>query len=44
MKHHILNQDGDIIASFVNKFDREVCLDALEEEFPDCEFSIKDDE
>ena len=43
MEYHILNERGQIIASFVNEYDRGVCLDALEEVFPDCRFSTKDD-
>jgi len=38
MKYHILNERGDRIASFVTNNDRDICLDAFEEVFPDCVF------
>lgn len=36
MKYHINIPDGSIIASFENEYDRNVCIDALREEHPDC--------
>lgn len=43
MGFHIVNADAVTIASFVNEFDRETCLYALLDEFPDCVFTRKDD-
>jgi len=36
MEYQIKNAENEVIAKFVNEFDRDVCLDALREEFPDC--------
>ena len=36
MKYHIKNEQGDTIASFVNKCDRDYSLDALRDIFSDC--------
>ena len=33
MKYHIKNDNGDIVASFVNECDRDYSLDALDEAF-----------
>lgn len=44
MKYHILNEQGDRIASFVNDYDRSICLDTFEDIFPDCVFSTEEDE
>jgi hypothetical protein len=41
MEYHILNDNGDKIASFMNAYDRNMCLDAFEETFPDCKFIIE---
>jgi len=41
MNYHILNERGDKIASFVNAYDRDLCLDVFEETFPDCKFAIE---
>ena len=43
MKYHILNQQGDIIASFEHAADRDICLDALADYWEDHEFATKDD-
>ena len=40
MKYHI-EYEGKIIASFVNKADRDICMDALIENFSDCEELFK---
>lgn len=45
MQYHIKNEQGDIIASFVNDSDRDYALDALKEAYPDCaETLVKYDE
>ena len=44
MKYHILNEQGDRIASFTNDYDRGICLDAFEEVFPDCVFGTYTEE
>lgn len=44
MEYHILNSSGTKLASFVNEYDRDVCLDAFEETFDDCEFIVENDE
>jgi len=44
MEHHIVNKQNITIASFVLKSDRDLCLDALERNHPDCIFSKADDE
>ena len=45
MKYHIKNDKGNIIASFVNEYDRDYCQDALSIMFEDCEFfAYTDDE
>ena len=31
MKYHILDEKDEIIASFIHKDDRDICLDALED-------------
>ncbi len=38
MEYHIKNENGDIIASFICTYDRDMCLDLYEETFPDCKF------
>jgi len=42
MEFHILNEKGEVIASFRNEHDRGVCLDALQEYFNDCDFDVWD--
>ena len=44
MQWHITLKEGQIIASFEHEGDRDMCLDALEEAYPDCKFDTKDDE
>ena len=44
MRYHIKNEKGDIIASFVNEYDRECSFDALEEMFSDCGLEKYDDD
>jgi len=39
MNYHIKNEQGDIIASFVNECDRDYSLDALEDVFDDYKFT-----
>ncbi len=36
--------DGRVIASFVNASDRDLCLSALRDEYPDCDFEAIGDE
>ena len=43
MRHHIKNDKGDIIASFVNECDRDYSLDTLNEIFADCELLAYDE-
>lgn len=40
MKYVIYGDDEKDIAVFKNEHDRDVCLDALEREHPDCNFLI----
>lgn len=42
MEWHILNDDGDRIASFVHEPDRDVALQAFQDYYSDCEFSTED--
>ena len=42
MKYHIMCKRKRI-ASFLNASDRDVCLLALEESFPDCVFEAEDE-
>ena len=46
MKFHIVRTDTDeemLLASFENEYDRDICLDAMREVFPDCELDGQDD-
>ncbi len=36
-----IKYEGRIIAEFVNECDRDICLDALIDAFPDCEDNYK---
>ena len=40
----IHTDSSEIIAKFVNDHDRDTCLDALREEYPDVVLRAKDDE
>lgn len=42
MKYKILS-DGQVIASFVNASDRDLCLTTLRETYDDCVFESRDD-
>lgn len=41
MKYHITDENGDIIASFKNEFDRWFCKEALEKCFPNKTYGRK---
>ena len=46
MKYHIVRTDTEeelLLASFENETDRDLCLDTLRENFPDCEIDGQDD-
>lgn len=38
---YLIVSNGDVIAMFVNESDRDLCLEVLQEEYPDCEFEAK---
>jgi len=42
--NYLIFTDGEVIAQFQNEYDRNLCLDALREEFPDCIFTDEIDE
>jgi len=44
MKYHILDVNGNRIASFVYATDRDACIDTFRKLLPDCTFSTLDDE
>ena len=43
MMYHVKNEQGNIIASFVNEYDRDLFLDVVSDEFDDCEFTKSDE-
>ena len=44
MNYHILNDEGKTIASFIEKADRDVCFDAMNDYWgEDCNLTTKDD-
>ena len=44
MEYHITLKEGQKIASFEHAADRDVCLYAFEEAYPDCEFLTEDED
>lgn len=42
MNYHIMNQQGNKIASFVSEDDRDFCMDALADYYEDCVFEGAD--
>jgi len=42
MRYKIVDHKGKEVAAFLNKSDRDLCLDHLRETYPDCEFEPKD--
>lgn len=44
MNYHILNDAGQIIASFMHECDRDVCRRAFDEFYSNCEFTDKDED
>jgi len=44
MKYKIFDGKGKEIAAFLNKGDRDLCIDRLRETYPDCVFGPYDDE
>ena len=43
MEYYVKNQQGNVIASFVNECDRDLFFDAVSDEYDDCEFVKFDD-
>ena len=44
MNYHIIDEDGKVIASFVQETDRDIYFDAMVEYWgEDCKLKIKDD-
>lgn len=44
MKYHIVSVYGYKVASFENESDRDICLEALEDYYPDCIFLTQTDD
>jgi len=44
MDYHILDTHGRKIASFEHEQDRDYCIDALRDAYPDCEFTAEGSE
>jgi hypothetical protein len=42
MKFKIIS-NGKVIAEFVNQTDRDLCIEVLREEYPDCEFKTEEE-
>jgi len=42
LNYHIYDQNDKLIGSFMNDGDRDICMDALAETYPDCEFIPQD--